>query len=330
MKIFPRMAVLALAASLYSSPGAHGQALAQDVDGRTTTLVVGYSPGSTFDFVARAIVQDAAERAGHAIVIENRAGAGGAIGNAHAAKAAPDGRTLLLGGAGSHAVTPAVRKGLPYDPEHDFVPIVGIASLPIMLVVPADSRFGSISELLAYARENPGKLSFGSSGVGTSNHLAGELLKLRAGIDMVHVAYRDSNNMKIDLKAGRIDLIFDALPSSMGMIRQGAFKALATTSARRAQALPEVPTFMEAGVKDFAVESWIGLFGPKGLASAEVARYEDAFGKAATSPEGRAKLLGIGAEAIEMKSAAFGAMWLRDMRNWIDFVTRSGIKVSEF
>src|SRR5690606_39644201 len=113
---------------------------------------------------------------------------------------------------------------------------------------------------------------------------------------------RDSNNMKIDLKAGRIDLIFDALPSSMGMIRQGAFKALATTSARRAQALADVPTFMEVGVKDFAVESWIGLFGPKGLSAEEVARYEDAFGKAATSEEGRRKLLGIGAEPIEMKA----------------------------
>lgn len=304
-------------------------ALAADDRQRPISLVVGYGPGSTFDNVARAVAELAAAELKQPVVIDNRAGAGGTIGNIHAARAAADGRTVLLGGAGTHAVTAAVKTDLPYDTEKDFVALSALASLPMVMVVASNAPYKTFDEFLDYARKHPGEVNYGTAGLGTSNHLSGELLKARTGIQMTHIAYKSNNTIKTDLLAGRIHLSFEALPAAMGLIDQGSFRAIAALGTKRAERLPDVPTVSEMGVKDFAVDSWIGVFAPTGIPANERERIGQAFGRAAASPEGRKRLLALGAEPLNLDAEAFTRLWLGDLNRWKRFIAESGLKVSD-
>lgn len=323
MPLSRRTALAALAAASLLPPSA----LAQDT--RPITLVVGYTPGSAFDTVARAVSDTAGKQLDQAIVIDNRAGAGGTIANSYFAKLPPDHRMLLLGGAGTHAVTAAVKTDLPYDTDKDFVAIVGLVTLPLVVVVPATSPAKSMQEFIEHARQNAGKINFASAGLGTSQHLSGELLKMRAGIQMTHVAYRDSNMIKTDLVAGRIDMAFDTMASVQGLVESGQLRVLAVTTAQRSPRLPNIPTLAESGIKDMVVESWIGVFGPKGMPNAERERIYKAFSEAVNTEEVRTRLAVLGAQPSGTSPAVFDAMWRNDLQRWRTFIKTSGIKVSD-
>lgn len=299
-------------------------------DSRPITLVVGYTPGSAFDTVARSVTDFAGKQLGQTIVIDNRAGAGGTIANGYFAKLPPDTKNmLLLGGAGTHAVTAAVKTDLPYDTDKDFVAIAGLVTLPLVVVVPASSPVKSLQEFIEHARRNPGKINFASAGLGTSQHLSGELLKARTGIQMTHVAYRDSNMLKTDMTAGRLDIAFDTMASVQGLVDGGQLRVLAVTTAQRSTRLPNIPTLAEAGVKDMVIESWIGVFGPKGMPEAERERISKAFSEAVNSEDGKKRLGTLGATPSGTSPAAFDTMWRNDLQRWRTFIKTSGIKVAD-
>ena len=304
-------------------------AFAQTDPSRPITLLVGYSAGSTFDSIARAVADLAGKRLGQTVVVENRAGAGGAIANALGAKAAPDGHTILIGGAGSHVLTAVVRPNLPYDTEKDFVTIYGMASLPVVMVVPASSPVRSVDDFIARGRQNLGKVNFGSSGLGTSSHLAGELFNQRSSLKMTHVPYKDNNVMKTDLIAGRLDVVFDALPALIGLIESNQLRPLAVTNAKRSLRFPDVPTLTELGIKNFTIDSWVGIFAPRGISDENRRRLSEAFAEVVRSEEGRRRLMALGAEPNPSDAAGLDRLWRGDIQHWRKFIADSGTKVSE-
>ena len=296
---------------------------------RPIRIIVGYGPGSALEVAARAVADGAQQRLGVALVFESRPGGGGVLGSEMVARAAPDGHTLVMGGAGSHGVTPSVRRRLPFDMERDFVAIARFAEFPVVMMVNPRLPVRTLAEFIAYARARPGQLNFGSSGVGTSLHLTGEMLRLRAGLDITHVPYRGSTGTSTALIAGDIQLGFDALPAVAGLIQQGAVRAVAVTTAQRLPELPDVPTATESGLPDFVVTSWVGPFGPAGLPRATVDQISRAFTEAALSPEGSARLRAIGAVPVGENADAFDRFWRADMARWREVVRAANVPVED-
>ena len=255
-----RLGLAALAGAL------PGGALAQ---ARPLHFIVPYPPGGPLDIVARALADKAKDSLG-VIVVENRAGAGGNIGADAAAKAPPDGTTIVMGAVATHAINPWLYAKLPYDPLRDFTPITGVARVPNVLVMSPEvaSRLGiaGVADLVAYAKRNPGKLNYGSGGTGSAGHLAGELFKTQAGVYMVHIPYPGGNPAQLALLAAQVDLNFDNLAAASANIKAGKLKALAVTTAARSSAMPDVPTIAEAGARlglaRFDIDTWFGIFGP--------------------------------------------------------------------
>ncbi|MES2187285.1 MAG: tripartite tricarboxylate transporter substrate binding protein [Pseudomonadota bacterium] len=225
------------------------------------TMVVGWPPGGPSDNVARLIAASMGHALGQPIIIDNRAGAGGNIGSAAAARAKPDGYTIMLATVSSHGLNSALYPKLPYDPIKDFAPVGLITHSPSVLLVPADSPFKTVGELLAAARANPGKLNYGSGGVGSSQHLVGASFKQVAGVDITHIPYKGTAPAMTDLMAGRVDLVITT--GAVPFVSSGKVRALAVTSHERMAALPEVPTFEQAGVKLYT-DSWYGIVAPAG------------------------------------------------------------------
>ena len=240
--------------------------------GRPLRFIVPYPPGGPLDIVARALADKAKDSLG-VVVVENRAGAGGNIGADAAAKAPPDGTTIVMGAVATHAINPWLYAKLPYDPIRDFTPITGVARVPNVLVMSPEvaARLGiaSVADLVAYAKKNPGKLNYGSGGTGSAGHLAGEMFKTQAGVYMVHIPYAGGNPAQLALLAGQVDLTFDNLAAASANIKAGKLKALAVTTATRSSAMPDVPTIAEAGARlglaRFDIDTWFGIFGPAHL-----------------------------------------------------------------
>ncbi|WP_149538582.1 Bug family tripartite tricarboxylate transporter substrate binding protein [Siccirubricoccus phaeus] len=321
--------MIRLLASLILLLAAIAPAAAQIEPGRPIRMIVGYGPGGSLDLVARVMAELVRDRLGAPVVVENRAGAGGVIGSDLVAKAAPDGHTLVMGGGGSHGVTPAVKRSLPFNPDRDFTAIARVADFPNVMVVSAELPVRSLQDFVAWARAWPGGINFGSTGVGTSIHLTGELFKLRTGLDMTHVPYRGAGGSSADLRGGQIQVIFDNLPSVIGQVQDGALRALAITSAARSARLPEVPTMAEAGMADFVVVSWVGPFGPAGMKPEIVAQLSRAFTAAAVSPEGQEKLRGLGAVPAAEESATFDRSWRADMARWRQVVAEARVPIED-
>lgn len=294
---------------------------------RTVRLVVGYTPGGSFDVVARALADGLQARLGNPVVVENRPGAGGSIGSEVVARAAPDGYTLLVGGAGTHGVTPAIRRNLPFDTARDFTAVARIAEFANVMVVNAANPARSLQAFIDWAKAQRQGATFGSQGAGTSIHLTGELFRLRTSLEMTHVPYRGAAQVHADLLAGRVDVMFDNLPSVMGQIEAGAMRALAVTSARRVPGLPEVPTMAEAGMADFVVTSWVGIFGPARMDPAVVERLSRAVQAATEAPQGRERLLAMGAQLAPAGPAEFDAAWRADMRRWQQVVAAAQVEL---
>ncbi len=264
--------VLAFAAA----PGLH----AQDYPNKPIRLIVPFAPGGGNDQVARAIAQDLASTLGQAVLVDNRAGAGGVVGAELAAKAAPDGYTLFLGGVGSLAVNPHVVPNISYDPLKDFVPIVLLASAPSVIVANPDVPFKTLPEMTAYAKAHPGALSYASNGNGSSAHISTLLYESLAGVDMLHVPYKGLAPALTDLLSGRVQIMFSSIVAIMPQIKAGKLRALAVTGSRRSFLLPDVPTVAQSGIAAYEAGSWYGLLAPRGTPEEVIRKVNQAANKA--------------------------------------------------
>ena len=317
----PRRSLLALLAA----PAA---ARAQpDWPDRPVRIVVPYPPGGSNDILARLLAEALRPRLSQPVLVENRAGAGGNVGADAVAKAPPDGHTLLLTAPGPLAINAALYRGMPYDPARDLVPVALVASVPIVLMVTNALPVTSVAELIALARREPGRLSFGSSGNGSTNHLAGELLKGMAGIEMVHVPYRGAAPAMTDLIAGQVQVLFDNMPGSLPQIRAGRVRALAVAGGTRAAVLPELPTVAEAaGLPGFAAESWFGLAAPGGTPARLVERISAAVREALADPALRERFAEAGAVPGALDTAGFAAFVAAEREKWGRVVAASGAR----
>jgi len=252
---------------------------------KSIRLIVGFAPGGGTDIVARAIAPKMSELLGQSVVVENRAGAAGTIGADLVAKSNPDGYTLLMGHSNSNAISPYVLTNVPYNPATDFTPITYLGYVPNVLVVKSSLPVNSVAQLISLAKSNPGQMTYGSSGIGSTQHLAGALFSNIAGISMNHVPYKGSGQAIIDLLGGQITMNFDTLPPNLQQIRQGNLKALAISTPKRLSLLPNVPTFNEVGIVGFDVTNWYSIMGPKNMDSALVNKIDQTVRAAMNDPE---------------------------------------------
>jgi len=326
----PRRHALLLGAALVLGLGA-AQAQTAAWPTKPVRIVVPFAAGGTTDIVARAIAPDLGKAFGQQFVVDNRGGAGGNIGAELVAKSPGDGYTLLMGTVGTHGINRALYAKLPYDPIKDFVPITLVAAVPNVMEMNAEKAkalgIHNVQDFIRYAKANPGKLNMASSGNGTSIHLAGELFKAMTGTYMLHMPYRGSAPALLDMVGGNMDVMFDNLPSSMAHIKAGKLKALAVTSARRSDALPDVPTVEEAGgpeLKGFEASSWFGLLAPAGTPPEIVQRIQQEVAKALATPAVKERLVAQGGGNTP---AEFTALIDSEHRKWAQVVKASGAKV---
>ena len=306
-----RRTVLAAVAALAAATRARADAFPS----RTITIVVPYPPGGPVDLLARLIAQEA--DLGQPIVVENRPGGSGIIGSGAVARAAPDGYTLVLGTTQTHATDQSLIRNCPYDAVRDFTPVAGIAAMPLALVTRKSLPVTRLADLVALARQQPGKLTFGSTGVGSSAHLAAELLKTRAGIDRLHVPFKGLGPMTTEMLADRIDLSIAPLPGLiLQLIANGSVRALAVASAARAAQLPDVPTFTEAGVAGVEADTWSALFAPAKTPPAVVDRLYHAVAAALQKETVKTALARQGLPIALKTPAEMAAMWPAEVEKW--------------
>ncbi len=319
MRRFARICALALLACI-------GNAVAQSWPAKPLRLMVPYPPGGSADILGRAIGQKLGESLGQQVVIDNRPGAGTAIGAEAVAKSAPDGYTILLGTVSSHAINPALTPGLKYDPVKDFAPVSLVASIPFALIVNPAVPANSVKDLIALAKGKPGGLNFSSAGSGTSNHLAGELFKSMTGTFMVHIPYKGSAPALNDLIAGQVQLMFDLVLTTAPHVKAGTVRALAVTAKERSPALPGVPTVAESGVPGYEVSAWFGFFVPAGTPSSVIAALNGATVRALQMPDLRERLASQGADPITDSPEHFAAYVREELVKWTRVVKASAIK----
>lgn len=322
--MFVTRAVLALIAGC--AIGIGSQALAQDYPARPIRFMVPYPPGGGTDIIARIVQAKLAEALGQPIFIENRGGAGGAVGTEAAARSTPDGYTFLFT-LSSHTINPLLYK-LNYDIERDFVPVSMIVSVPQLIAAHPDTPAKTLRELVALAKQHPGKYSFASAGNGTPSHIAGELLKLKAGIDMVHVPYKGGGPAVTDTVAGQVPFLFITASAALSQVRAGRLRALAVTTLRRTAAAPEIPTVAEAlGMPDYEVDSWFAMFAPAKTPPAIVARMQKEVARVVQLPEVRQKLLEQGADAVGGTAEALDKVVQGELKRWAEVIRDAGIKL---
>ena len=304
-----------------------GFAQAQPYPAKPVRIIVPFGPGGAADSLPRLVGQKVSEAWGQPVVIENRTGAAGNIGMEAGAKAAPDGYTLTSAPVGNLAINPQIYAKLPYDVFKDFTPITLIGSVHNVLVVNPSVPAQSLGELVRYARANPGKLNFGSGGVGSQAHMGGELLKAVAGIDMQHVAYKGVGDSMKDLLGGQLSMVCAQVPSAAPLVKSGKLRALGVANSKRTPVLPEVPTVNEAlGVSGFEAVSWYALIGPAGMPADVVARIQSEFARAVQSTEVRDKMLGMGAEPVGSSQEQLVALMKQDYERYGAIIRRLNIK----
>ncbi len=281
--------------------------LAQVFPSKPIRLIVPFAAGGGNDNIARLVGKRLTDSVGQPLVIDNRPGAGGVVGAELAAKAAPDGYTLFLGGVGSHALNPNLIEKLPYDPIRDFAPVILLARAPLILVVHPSVPARTFAEFVAYARNNPGKLNFASNGNGSSAQLAAVMFGSMAGAEMVHVPYKGLAPALTDLLSGQVQLMFSSVVAILPHIKAGKLRALAVTGEKRMASLPEVPTVADSGFPGYEASSWYGIFAPAGTRREIVAKLNAEFLKALEQPEVRNSLLADGAEPVGDTPEQFAA-----------------------
>jgi len=306
--VFASIAAVAIA---FVSPAL----FAQDWPNKPIRMIVPYPPAGGTDVVARVITEPLAAELGQPIVIENRGGAAGNLGTDIAAKAAPDGYTFLFT-LSSHTINPKLYDKLPFDVERDFVAVGRAASIPQLIAVHPSVKANNIQELIALAKSQPGKLSYASVGTGSPSHIAGELFKLKTGIDMVHVPYKGGGPAVTDVIGGQVPILFVSMPAACQHVKSGRLRALAVTSDTRSVVAPDLPTLAEAGVADCVVNSWYGAFAPAKMPAATVQKLNAALVKVLQRPDIRDKLLAQGAEAAPSSAADLDAIVKDELRKW--------------
>lgn len=326
---FPRTrrALLATAAGAALLCALPSGAFAQAWPTKPITIIVPFSAGGTTDILARIVGQALGTELGQTVVIENRAGAGGNVGGQAAARAPADGYTLFMGTVGTHAINAALYSKMPFDPIKDFAPLTRVANVPNLLVAHPSQPYKSVAELIAYAKANPGKINFGSSGNGSSIHLSGELFKTMAKVDMVHVPYKGSAPAVTDLLGNQIAIMFDNMPSAIQHVRTGKLRPLAVTTARRSPELPNVPTIAEAGVPGYEATSWFGMFTTAGTPAPVVAKLNAAIVKVLAQPDVKKKIEEQGAEVYSETPEHFAAFIKAESAKWGKVVKESGATV---
>ena len=297
----------------------------RDYPSRPIRLIVPFPPGGSTDTYARILGPKLAEAVGQQVVIDNRAGAGGALGAELAAKAPADGHTIWLGQTANLAIGPALRKNSAYDPVRDFAAITLVQKASSVLVVSPGSPIKSLNDLIAMAKKNPQGITYGSAGVGTAGHLNGHLVNMAAGIDMTHVPYKGAAPAMLDLQGGRITLLATSIGSSAGLIRQGKIRAIATTGTKRARLLPDVPTAAEQGLKGFDVTTWHVMMAPAKASAQVTARLNKELVAALGMAEVQEKLMSEGGEVTPTSPAEATAFVRAEVKKWGDVIRRAGI-----
>jgi len=300
-------------------------ALAQDYPNRPIRFIVPYPPGGGTDVVARIMSEALAADLGQPIIIDNRGGAAGNVGTDIAAKAPADGYNILFT-LSSHTINPKLYDKLPFDVERDFVPISLAALIPQILVVHPSVPANNVQELIALAKANPGKLNYASVGTGSPGHIAGELFKIKTGVDIVHIPYKGGGPAVVDTIGGQVQLLFVSMPAAWQHVKAGKLKAIAVASAKRSVAAPDLPTIAESGVPDYAVESWYGALAPAKTPPAAVARLNAAFAKVLGNPQIKEKLLAQGAEAAPSTQAEMDRVIKEELEKWDLVIKTAKIK----
>ena len=321
-----RFALGSIASAVVLGAGLLGgtSALAQAYPTKPVTIIVPFAAGGTTDILARIIGQALTAELGQSVVVDNRAGAGGNIGGQAAAKATLDGHTLFMGTVGTHAINASLYKKMPFDPIKDFAPLSRVANVPNLLVANPNQPFKSVKDLIAYAKANPGKVNFGSSGNGSSIHLSGELFKSLAKVDMVHVPYKGSAPAVTDLLGNQIAIMFDNMPSAIQHVRSGKLVPIAVTTAKRSPELPNVPTIAEAGLPGYEATSWFGMFAPAGTPAPVLAQLNKALVKVLNQTDVAKKINEQGAETYSETPEQFAAFIQAESAKWGKVVKESG------
>lgn len=313
-----------LAVWMAAAAGAHAQAPSWPT--HPVRVVVPFPASGATDLVARVVTQRVGQELGQQFVVDNKPGAGGTIGAAEAAKAAPDGYTLLLTTSSTHAISPHLLPKLAYDPRKDFTPVAHVADAPSVLLVTNSLPVKTVGELIAYAKAHPGKLNYATSGNGTIVHLNTAAFAAQAGIDMAHVPYKGTALAIPDLVTGQVHVLFDSLPTGMPHVKSGRLRALAVTSAKRSALAPDLPTLAESGLPGFSSVTWFGVYLPAGAPPALVERVHKAFTKAVQSPEVVDSLAKLGVEpAAPSTPAQFNAMVQTDSARWAGVIKQHKI-----
>ncbi len=299
-------------------------AQAQSFPNKPVKLVVPFAPGGGNDAFARLLGQKLGEVWKQAVVIDNRAGAGGNIGTEFVTKAAPDGYTLLLGHTGTLSINPALYAKLAADPQKNLVTVASIASAPLVLVVADDVPFRSVADIITWAKVHPGELTFASSGSGTGSHLSGELLQMMAGIKLTHVAYKGTSPAVTDVLAGHVKMMFSVIPTALPQIRAGKLRAIAVTSAQPMPMLPGVPTVAASGLPGFESSLSYGILAPSGTPAAIVAAMHDEIGRILALPEVKERLALEGATPLLTTPAQYAALIKAESDKWAKVIKASG------
>jgi tripartite-type tricarboxylate transporter receptor subunit TctC len=317
-----RDAGMAMAAFAFSLPGL---SRAEGYPDHPLRLIVPYPPGASTDAVARIVGQKATTLLGQTVVVDNRGGASGNIGVETAARSAPDGYTLVLGTASTHAVAASVNSRLAYDPLNDFAPISLICSSPYVLAIHPTVAANDAAELIAFARANPGRINYASAGNASLAHLGGELFATLAGVKLNHVPYKSSNLAVVDLLSGRIELQFASIAPTIAHIRSGRLRALATTGAARVSALPSVPTVAESALAGYEVALWMGILAPAATPAPVVARLNREIATILNAPDLRDALIAQGLEPAASTPAAFSLRIRSEIAKWRKVAATAGV-----
>ena len=301
-------------------------AAAQDWPNKPVRFIVPYPPGGGTDVIARIVQEPLSKALGQPIVIENRGGAGGAVGTEAASKAAPDGYTFLFT-LSSHTINPLLYK-LAFDVEKDFVSVSTVASLPQLIAANIASPYKTMQDIVSQAKAQPGKVAFASVGAGTPSHIAGELLNLRAGVKLLHIPYKGGGPAVTDVLGGQVPLLFVSIPAAMGHVKSGKLRPIAVTTLKRSGAAPEVPTVAEAlNIPDYEVDSWYAIFAPARTPPSMVSRMQQEVARVVRIPEVKQKLLEQGADGVGNTSAELDQVVKSELRKWTTLIQQAGIKL---
>lgn len=320
MRILTSLVVAALA---WCAPAA----IAQTYPSKPIRLIVPWPPGGNVDITGRILGASLTEQFGQTVIIDNRGGAGGTLGSNIVAKSTPDGYTLLMASSGSVTSGPAVYANMPYDPVRDLVAISMVHIVPNVVLASLKTPVANLRELIALAKERPGKVTMASGGIGTTSHLVIELLNAMAGVKFLHVPYKGSGPALSELMGGQVDTMVDQLPASIGFIREGRLKALAVTTLKRSSVMPDIPTMDESGLKGFDANTFTGVFAPAGTPPAVINALHAAILRAVRSAAVKEKFRGLGADPQETTPQQFSAFIRSDIEKWKKVAQEAGVKV---